>query len=123
MKHAYGMAFAIYGLSAAYHVTGNEEDLDFARETFFWLDRHAHDRRYGGYCEEYYRDGRLMTEPPKEHPEIVQGKVREPLGTKSMNSHIHLLEAFTVLYENWHDEMLRARIEELILIIPFTVEI
>ncbi|MDR1962504.1 MAG: AGE family epimerase/isomerase [Planctomycetaceae bacterium] len=117
MKHAYGMAFAIYGLAAAYRVTQNKADLDFARETFFWLDRHAHDLRYGGYFEEYYRDGRLMTEPPKESPEIVQGKVREPLGCKSMNSHIHLLEAFTVLYEIWHDETLRSRLEELLFLV------
>jgi mannobiose 2-epimerase len=117
MKHAYGMAFAIYGLSAAYRVTQNEADRNLARETFFWLDRYAHDSRYGGYYEEYYRDGRLMSEPPKEYPEMVQGKVREPLGCKSMNSHIHLLEALTVLYEIWQDETLRARLEELIRIL------
>jgi mannobiose 2-epimerase len=117
MKHVYGMTFAIYALSAAYRVMKNKDDLTLAQETFFWIDRHAHDNRHGGYFESYYRDGRLMTEPPKEHPEIVQGKVREPLGCKSMNSHIHLLEALTVLYENWQDDMLRSRIEELLLII------
>lgn len=117
MKHAYGMAFAIYGLAAAYRVTKNENDKNLAQETFFWLDRHAHDSRYGGYYEEYYRNGVLMTEPTKEYPEIIQGKVREPLGCKSMNSHIHLLEALTVLYEIWQDETLRARLEELVQII------
>jgi len=117
MKHAYGESFAIYGLANAYRITQDEADLNFARETFYWLDRHAHDNRHGGYCEAYYRDGRLMLESPKEHPEIVQGKVREPLGGKSMNSHIHLLEAFTVLYEVWPDEMLRSRLEELVRIV------
>lgn len=117
MKHAYGLAFAIYGLANAYRVTKNEADLDYAKETFFWIDRFAHDKKHGGYYEEYYRDGRLMLQSPEGHPEIVQGKTREPLGCKSMNSHIHLLEAFTVLYEVWPDETLRSRLEELIWIL------
>jgi len=114
MKHAYGMAFAIYGLANAYRVTNNEDDLGYACEAFYWIDRHAHDAKHGGYYEEYYRDGRLMTESPEGHPEIVQGKTREPLGCKSMNSHIHLLEALTVLYEVWPDITLRSRLEELV---------
>jgi mannobiose 2-epimerase len=37
-----------------------------------------------------------------------------PLGYKSMNTHIHLLESFTQLYEVWKDDTLRQRIEELL---------
>ena len=117
MKHAYGLAFAIYGLANAYRVTQNEADLDYARETFYWIDRFAHDDKHGGYYEAYYRDGRIMFESPEGHPEIVQGKTREPLGCKSMNSHIHLLEALTVLYEVWPDTVLRSRLEELVRIV------
>jgi len=40
-----------------------------------------------------------------------------PIGYKSMNTHIHLLESFTQLYEVWRDELLRARLLELLEII------
>src|SRR6185312_5207542 len=40
-----------------------------------------------------------------------------PLGYKSMNSHIHLLESFSQLYEVWKDETLRKRVEELLAIV------
>ena len=39
-----------------------------------------------------------------------------PLGYKSMNTHIHLLESFTQLYEVWKDDTLRQRLEELLAI-------
>ena len=51
MKHAYGEAFAIYGFANAYRATQDEDDLRFAKETFCWLDRHAHDNKHGGYYE------------------------------------------------------------------------
>ena len=37
-----------------------------------------------------------------------------PIGYKSMNTHIHLLESFTQLYEVWQDDTLRQRLEELL---------
>jgi cellobiose epimerase len=40
-----------------------------------------------------------------------------PVGYKSMNTHIHLLEALTQLYEVWKDDLLRQRIEELVTIV------
>jgi len=40
-----------------------------------------------------------------------------PIGYKSMNTHIHLLESFTLLYELWPDPTLRARLEELLALV------
>ncbi len=56
-KHAYGIAFALYGLSAAYEATGERRALDLARRTFAWLDRQAHDAANGGYYEALSRSG------------------------------------------------------------------
>lgn len=117
MKHAYGISFAIYALANAYRLTGNDADLEAAKEAFRWLDRYGYDAKHGGYIEAFYRNGNLMLAAPKKRPLQEKGKVGELLGCKSMNTHIHLLESFTVLYTVWPDETLRKRLEELLEII------
>ena len=116
-KHLYGMSFAIYGLAAGYQATKDPKALEYAQKGFHWIDEHAHDAKNGGYFEWLTRDGR----PVEGHPET--GVVEEipvsrfPLGYKSMNTHIHMLEAFSQLYEVWKDDLLRQRLQELLAII------
>ena len=117
MKHAYGIAFGIYAAATVYELTKDEADLQLAKDAFFWLDRFGHDARNGGYREAFYRDGRPMLAPPQDRPDQRRGRVGELLGDKSMNTHIHILEAFTVLYKVYPDPVLRSRLEELLLII------
>lgn len=109
-KHAYGISFGIYGLAAAYKATKDARALEMAKRTFAWLDRHGHDGRNGGYYEAFARDGSVILAPAK------GGKKTDQLGTqygfKSMNSHIHLLEALTELYGVWPDPKLEARLRE-----------
>src|SRR5207244_13156081 len=38
-------------------------------------------------------------------------------GYKSMNTHIHLLESLSQLYEIWKDDTVRRRLEELLMIV------
>jgi len=113
-KHVYGISFAIYGLAAAYEATKDPRALDLAKQTFAWLEEHAHDRQHGGYHEGLSREGR-----PILGPVAAGGGVRtsDAIGTrygfKSMNSHIHLLEAITELHRVWPDPLVRTRLEEL----------
>lgn len=111
-KHAYGVAFAIYALSANYEITRDAATLKLAQDAFKWLETHAHDAPNGGYNEALARDNRPM----------APGAGRnDPVGTryglKSMNTHIHLLEAFAALYEIWPDPQLRTRLEEVFLLV------
>lgn len=110
-KHAYGIAFGIYASAAAYRATKERRALDLALDAFRWLERHAHDREHGGYYEALTRKGSPMLEPPG--PERA-----DPIGTeyghKSMNTHIHLLEAFTELFAAApHEPRLRERLAEI----------
>ncbi len=116
-KQLYGMSFVIYGLASAYQATKDPRALEYAQKGFRWMEEHAHDAKNGGYFEYLTRDGH----PYEAHPET--GTVAStpgsgfPVGYKSMNTHIHLLESFSQLYEVWKDDLLRRRIEELLAII------
>ena len=114
-KHLYGISFAIYGAAAAYQATKDPKALELAQKAFRWTDEHAHDAKNGGYFEWLTREGQVVSD------EVDIGKVSHswvgPIGYKSMNTHIHLLESFSQLYEVWKDETLRKRVEELLAIV------
>lgn len=100
-KTAYGNAFGIYGLAGYYKAFGDTAALNLAEKTFWWMDKHSYDPKYGGYFQNIARDGR----PYKS----------EFHGTppKDQNSMIHIMEAFAELYTVWPNPTLRARLDSL----------
>jgi len=113
-KTAYGNAFAIYGLSAYYHASKNPDALDLAKKGFNWLEANSHDKLNKGYFQSLDLDGSPV-QRLKEYPS------NSTIGYKDQNSSIHLLEAFTSLYEVWPDKLLAERLEELLIIIRDTI--
>jgi len=113
-KELYGESFGIYGAAAAYQATQDPQALALAQKAFRWIDKHAHDSKNGGYFEFLTRAGEpLEADPNSVKPQSVPvgGFL---IGYKSMNTHIHLLEALTQLYGVWKDPGLRERLEELL---------
>jgi mannose/cellobiose epimerase-like protein (N-acyl-D-glucosamine 2-epimerase family) len=113
-KHLYGISFGLYGATAAYQATNDPAALALAQKAFRWIDDHAHDAKNGGYFEWLTREGQVVQAIPgnaRVEPVPFAGF---PIGYKSMNTHIHLLESFTQLYEVWKDELLRRRVMELL---------
>jgi mannobiose 2-epimerase len=116
-KQLYGMSFVIYGLAAAYQATKDPQALEYAQKGFRWIDEHAHDAKNGGYFEYLTRDGKPYPARPESGVVRLAAGSGFPVGYKSMNTHIHLLESFTELYEVWKDDVLRERVQELLAII------
>lgn len=109
-KTAYGNAFGIFGLAAYYEQSGDPAGLELAKKAFYWLDSNAHDPIHKGYYQHLARDGKPLTRTP-ETPSTSD------FGYKDQNSSIHILEAFTELYQVWPDPLLRDRLEEMLFLI------
>mgnify|MGYP001060196406 CR=1 FL=1 len=117
-KHAYGLAFVIYAASKVRAVGGDDRALKVARDAFDWLDAHAHDPEHGGYFEAIRRDGTAIT---SYDPNSAIHKRADRLGVyygfKTMNSHIHLLEAFAQLARVDDRTIVKDRLREVFLLV------
>jgi mannobiose 2-epimerase len=109
-KQAYGNAFAIYALAAYYKASGDNSALDLAKQAFRWMEKHSHDPVHKGYFQHLRKDGTPI-------PRTADISSLAETGYKDQNSSIHLLEAFTELYGVWKDELVRERLNELLLLI------
>ena len=111
-KHVYGIAFGIYASTACFQATKEPHTLELAKRAFEWLETHAHDKRNGGYYEALTREGKPILEPPATPNAATNDFIGTRYGYKSMNTHIHLLEALTALYGVWPEARVRTRLEE-----------
>jgi len=109
-KTAYGNAFGIYALAAYYHMSNDTAALSLAQKAFRWLEGHSHDPVHKGYFQHMDRSGTPLMRTPKTNS-------KAETGYKDQNSSIHLLEAFTALYQVWPDALLRDRLAEMLYLI------
>jgi mannobiose 2-epimerase len=106
-KHLYGQAFAIYAISEYALATGDKDALAFALQAFRLIDAKAHDPVYGGYREYFAADWGT----PRDGETSPLGG---PPDVKLMNTHLHLLEAWTTLLRASADPVVRERLIELV---------
>ncbi|WP_291634375.1 AGE family epimerase/isomerase [Clostridium sp.] len=99
-KHIYNQAFGIYGLSQYYKATGKEEALDIAKKLFHLIEKKCENSN--GYLEEFDRKWN-----EKENEMLSENEV---ISDRTMNTHLHVLEAYTLLYEVSKDDKVRERL-------------
>ena len=97
-KYAYALTYGIYGLAEHYLATGNTESLEAALDLFRTLEENGRDPQHDGYIEAFTVDWKPLDKYDKDAP-------------KTMNAHLHVLEAYTLLYECRPDPKLRERLE------------
>ena len=105
-KRIYGQAFTVYALAEYYHATGDAEILARALRLVEVIEASGHDPANGGYFETYERDWTLAVD--QRLSEVDQDE------KKSMNTHLHLLEAYAALLRNHEHSTVRLRLRELI---------
>lgn len=105
-KQIYAIAFAIYGLSELHRACGDEEALEYAIKLFRSIEEHSFDSEKDGYFEAFTREWQ-----PIEDMRLSDKDANE---SKTMNTHLHVLEAYTCLYRIWKDKLLEERLRGLI---------
>ena len=99
-KIIYGHSFAIYSLSEYTLATGDPIGIEYARKVFDLLQKYCVDTMYGGYWEMFHRDWTLC------------GSGSQGGDRKTLDVHMHLMEAFTTLYECSGEEVHRRKLLE-----------
>jgi len=105
-KQIYALSFAVYGLSEFYQATKNEKALGFADHIYGDIVRYSYDEKNGGYIEALTRDWKEIND--------LRLSAKDANEKKSMNTHLHVLEAFVNFYRVSPGEPLRAQLQELI---------
>jgi mannobiose 2-epimerase len=113
-KRMYGNAFAIYGLAALYEISKDENVLNLAKETFNWTEEKAADKEYNGYFQFITREGNPFDKNSEHKTKAIDAN---EVGLKDQNSSIHLLEAYTELYNVWQSPELESRLKNILFLI------
>ncbi|GAO43258.1 AGE family epimerase/isomerase [Flavihumibacter petaseus] len=105
-KQVYAIAFVLYACAAYYRASEDEQALTDAWSLYQQLEQYCLDQEYGGYGEAWSREwGRL---------DDLRLSKKDANEAKSMNTHLHVLEAYAALYQCRPDPRLKQSIVSLL---------
>jgi mannobiose 2-epimerase len=105
-KQIYNLGFSIYGLSEYYRVTGDKEVLENAINLFYLIENHSFDPLNNGYFEAFTHDWHQIDD--------MRLSAKDANEKKTMNTHLHILEAYTNLYRIWKSPELKKQLINLV---------
>ena len=104
-KILYGESFVIYALVEYHRACGQYTPLRQAMELYEVIQKRAHDAKNGGWIEHFEKDWKpILTDDPGVQVEVG--------GLKSANTHLHLMEALSELYQTTGDEKVGQSLRE-----------
>lgn len=104
-KQFYGQGFLLYGLTEYYRSFRDPAVLSQALTIYQTIEKYGRDREHGGYFEVADRQWNIITD-----------HIITPGEPKSMNTHLHILEPYTLLLTVREDEALRSAVRDLLTI-------
>ena len=105
-KQTYAIGFAIYGFSEYARATGDKEALEIAKKLYHDIEEHAYDSKNNGYIEALTRDWQPIAD--------MRLSDKDENGSRTMNTHLHIIEPYTNLYRVWKDKSLEKSIRNLL---------
>lgn len=105
-KQIYSIAFTIYGLAEYFKISKDIHALYLAIDLFNTIENRSKDKLNGGYFEAYSKDW-----IPVEDLRLSEKDRNDP---KTMNTHLHIIEAYGNLYTVWKNQELRGAIIQLL---------
>jgi cellobiose epimerase len=105
-KQIYGQAFCIYGMSAYYAISGNPVALEFAKSLYELIEKYSYDVTEKGYLEAFSRSWGPLGD--------LRLSEKDANEKKTMNTHLHIIEAYAELYKIWPDHGLKKKITSLL---------
>jgi cellobiose epimerase len=105
-KQVYAIAFTIYAFSEYYQASKRLEAKTYALELFDVLLEKAYDKIKSGYFEAFTKNWDDILDLRLSEKDVNE--------KKTMNTHLHVLEAYTNLYRIWKDKVLKEQIAILI---------